>query len=56
MSHIDTDSIRKTAEWLKRQSVCSNADPSAHVTKRDLEKLRNNVAKAITSIADAMDG
>ncbi len=56
MSQVDTDSIRSTAEWLKLQSVTSNGDQNAYVTKKDLENLRDNVAKAITVIADAMDG
>ncbi len=56
MSQVDTDSIRRTAEWLKLQSVTSNGDQNAYVTKKDLENLKNNVAKAIAEIADAMDG
>ena len=52
MSSIDTDAIRNAARWLRSQSVSTNADPSAPVTKRDLEKLRDNIAKALESLAE----
>lgn len=55
MTRINTDSIREIAKWLGSQSISSNADPYSSVTKRDIENLRNNVAKAISAVADALD-
>ena len=55
MSSIDTDAIRDAARWLRSQSVSANADSSAPVTKRDLEKLRNYIAKALESPAESAE-
>lgn len=55
MEQSNIDKIRQTANWLKSQTVSSNADPHASVTKHDLENLKNNVAKAINAIADALE-
>lgn len=55
MSSIDSEAIRDAARWLRSQSVSTNADPSAPVTKRDLEKLRDNIAKALESLAGSAE-
>lgn len=55
MSQIDTNEIRRIAQWLQHQSVSISGNPYAPVTKHDLEKLRDNVSNAILTLAEALD-
>lgn len=55
MSSIDTDAIRDAARWLKSQSVSESTDSHAPATKQDLERLRNNIAKALEFLAESAE-
>lgn len=47
--------IRETAQWLSLQSVSSNGDSNAVITKADLERFKQNVSLAFSQIADALE-
>lgn len=49
------EQIREIARKLSYQSVSSNSDPSALITKADLERFRNHISNAFLAIADVLD-
>lgn len=49
------DAIRLIADNLAAQSVSSNADANAAVTKNELKKLKDSVVLALYAVADALD-
>lgn len=46
--------LSNIAQQLKYTNVSSNASHNAHVDKRDLEKLRDETARALESFKNAI--
>lgn len=52
---MDNNELRQQIRHLKSMSLTSNASYDAPITKRDLERFRNEIIKALNLIACQMN-